>query len=368
MSEFRLLKRSRQVTEYSCGANALQSVLSYWGSDVDEAELMKLLHTTEKEGTYPEDIVRGARRLGFEAEARDNLTLDEVQRFTAQGHPVIALAQAWLSEKAMASSVAEEWDTGHYVVILGVDEDNVYIQDPFARMGKAFMPRRAFEEHWHQVMGGDLASNPKLFHLGIFVKGTKPAHRPQVAKHALADLDFGNLGSLNLMIAQFPRHLYPYDFLSELAEIWSGGNVRPDAFIFLRRDRNGDLMGMQGSRLHDADDIASINAVLAAMLARSIGTPDLAGAKAAEAVAATNAGDFGLSRDDMHSIAQNLPAEHSAIVILFENVWERRFREIAGNHGGSLVAQRLISPERMAATARDIAAAAAVPASPELAS
>jgi predicted double-glycine peptidase len=368
MNEFRLLKRSRQVTEYSCGASALQSVLSYWGSDVDEAELMKLLHTTEAEGTYPEDIVRGARSLGFEAEARDHLTLDEVQRFTAEGHPAIALAQAWLSEKAMADSVAEEWDTGHYVVILGVDEDYVYIQDPFARMSKAFMPRRAFEEHWHQVMGGDLVNNPKLEHLCIFVRGNTPARRRQVAKNVLAELVFRNLGSLNLMIAQFPRHLYPYDFLNELQEIWTAGNVRPDAFMFLRRDRNGELMGMEGSRLHDAEDIASINAVLAAMLARSIGTPEMAGAKAAEAVAAANAGDFGLSRDDMHSIAQNLPAGHSAIIILFENVWERRFREIAANHGGSLVAQRLISPDRMAATARDIAAAAAVPASPELAS
>jgi hypothetical protein len=32
---------------------------------VDETELMKLLHTTSEAGTYPEDIVAGARALGF---------------------------------------------------------------------------------------------------------------------------------------------------------------------------------------------------------------------------------------------------------------------------------------------------------------
>jgi succinylglutamate desuccinylase len=32
---------------------------------VDETELMKLLHTTPEAGTYPEDIVAGARALGF---------------------------------------------------------------------------------------------------------------------------------------------------------------------------------------------------------------------------------------------------------------------------------------------------------------
>jgi hypothetical protein len=53
MEQFRLLNRTRQVTEYSCGASALQSVLSYWGRDVDETELMELLHTTPEVGTYP---------------------------------------------------------------------------------------------------------------------------------------------------------------------------------------------------------------------------------------------------------------------------------------------------------------------------
>jgi hypothetical protein len=43
-------------------------VLSYWGRDVDETDLMKVLHATSEEGTYPEDIVSGARALGYEAE------------------------------------------------------------------------------------------------------------------------------------------------------------------------------------------------------------------------------------------------------------------------------------------------------------
>ena len=36
--------------------------------------------------------MRGARALGFEATAKANLTLDEVEKFTAKGHPMIALA------------------------------------------------------------------------------------------------------------------------------------------------------------------------------------------------------------------------------------------------------------------------------------
>ena len=357
MSQFRLLTRSRQATEYSCGACALQAVLSYWGRDVDENDLMEILHTTSEEGTYPEDIVRGARSLGFEAEVKSNLTLDEVERFTVDGHPMIALAQVWLSEKEMANSVAEEWDTGHYVVVLGVDKDYVYFQDPFARMSKAFIPRKTFEEHWHQVMGGKLANNPELIHLGVFVRGKEPAKRPIVVNRGFAALDFQKFGSLNLMVAQFPRILLPYDFLDELKDIWADGNIRPDAFIFLRKDKDGNIMGMEGSRLHEDEDIASINAVLAAIVARSVGSPEQARSKVETATSAAAAGDFGLSAGDIQGIAQKLPPDHTAIILLFENVWERKFKAVAKKHGGALVNQRLITSEALAKAAHELAAA-----------
>ena len=356
MSQFRLLTRARQVTEYSCGACALQAVLSYWGTSVSEEELMQVLHTTSEEGTYPEDIVRGARSLGFEAEARENVTLDEVQQFTATGHPMIALAQVWRSEKDTAVSVDDEWDTGHYIVVLGVDKDYVYFQDPFARMSKAFAPRKVFEQHWHQVMGGNLEKNAKLIHLGIFVHGIKPADRPIPENFGLAALDFQKFGSLNLMVAQFPRVLMPYDFLNELSTIWADGSVRPDAFIFLRKDRDGNVMGMEGSRLHDEEDIASINAVLAVVVARGIGISELAGPRAQAAVGAAAIGDFGLSAEDMQAIARKLPGDHSAIIILFENVWERKFKAITESHGGSLIRQRLVAPDDLARVANELTA------------
>ncbi|MGR8942296.1 MAG: cysteine peptidase family C39 domain-containing protein [Gammaproteobacteria bacterium] len=62
MKRFRLLKQTRQSTEYSCGAACLQSMLSCWGRDLDEEDLITLLHTTPETGTYPDDIVRVAKK------------------------------------------------------------------------------------------------------------------------------------------------------------------------------------------------------------------------------------------------------------------------------------------------------------------
>ncbi len=108
MKKFRLLKATRQSTEYSYGASALQAVLSYWGNDLDEDELMRVLHATPEPGTYPEGIVRVARELGFKAEVKENLTLNKVEKSTEKGNPVIILCQAWRSREE-SKAVTDDW-------------------------------------------------------------------------------------------------------------------------------------------------------------------------------------------------------------------------------------------------------------------
>jgi hypothetical protein len=295
--------------------------------------------------------------LGYEAEAKDHLTLDEVAQFTASGHPMIALAQVWRSEKNSPASVAGDYDNGHYIVVLGVDKDYVYFQDPYARMSKAFMPRKAFIEHWHHVMGADQKKNPKLMQLGIFVRGKKPVARETGSDLGLSTLDFQKFGSLNLITIQFPRVLMPYDFVDELKGIFTDdGNVRQNAFIFIRKDKDGNISGMEGGRLNEADDLAAINAVIAVLASQSVGSPELARSKAESAIRAAAEGDFGLSADDIQKLAQKLPPDHSALILLFENTWERKFKEVVKKYDGALINQRLITSEALVKATRELSA------------
>src|SRR5205085_6637849 len=116
-----------------------------------------------------------------------------------------------------------------------------YFQDPFIRMSKAFVPRTTFEEHWHHAMGGDRKNNPDLVHLAVTIQGAAPAERAIDAAGNITELDFGKLGSLNLLVVEFEKALLPFDFLNESLPIWSAGDVRPDAFVFLRKDSYGAL-------------------------------------------------------------------------------------------------------------------------------
>jgi len=231
MKKFRLLLNTRQSTEYSCGASALQAVLSYWGKDVDENELMELLHTTPETGTYPEDIVRTAKELGFEADVKENLTLDDLEKSTQKGNPVIVLGQAWRSRDESANAVAEDWEDGHYIVILAVDKEYVYFEDPYLRMGKGFGPRKTFEEHWHNIGGKTPTDMSKQMHLGIFIRGKKPAKSQSFSQMDSLKLDFSSIGPLHLVVVAFKGELLPYDIIKEAKPIVESGLIRPAAFV-----------------------------------------------------------------------------------------------------------------------------------------
>jgi len=348
MKRFRLLNQTRQSTEYSCGASALQSVLSYWGKDLDEQDLMTLLHTTPETGTYPDDIVRVALLLGFKAEVKENLTLEDIEQATEQGVPVIVLGQAWRSRQDSAASVVEDWANGHYFIVLAVDKDYVYFEDPYVRMGKGFMPRETFEQHWHQVMGGNLEKAPKLIHLGILIRGEKPAQPQRFKDVEPAKLDFSKMNSMNLIVTQFQGALLPYDFVNDLKGLWETGVLRPDAFFFLRKDKEGRASAVEGGRLQDEDNVSEVNALISALAGLSSAAPEPAQANAESAAQAAREGDFGLSAADIQKITDKLPPDHSAVIVLFENVWEQTFKDTARKHNGSVIHQRIIPSDSLA--------------------
>ena len=102
---------TRQSTEYSCGAAAMQAVLGYWGRDIGEEDLREMLNTNEEFGTYPDDIIRVATALGLQAEYEENMTMADLEDYVAEGIPVIVDCQAWRSVSQYNESWADTWYT-----------------------------------------------------------------------------------------------------------------------------------------------------------------------------------------------------------------------------------------------------------------
>lgn len=165
----------KQPTNSSSGAAALQAVLAYYGTDTSLTELVNRTNTTEN-GTLPEDIAQAARDSGLTAEVRENMTLQDLHQNIDQGVPTIVLCQAW------RDNTTGNWtnNTGdsHYLVVIGMDDQNIYFEDPAILGSRGYIPLQEFLERWHdQYLNPETGNNTTVTHLGIVVTG-EPVSRP----------------------------------------------------------------------------------------------------------------------------------------------------------------------------------------------
>jgi predicted double-glycine peptidase/uncharacterized membrane protein len=339
MKRFPLLTSTRQSTEYSCGASALQAVLSYWGKDVEEQELMQRLHTSSETGTYVGDIVRVAREFGFNAEVKENLTLPDLHAALKKGMPVITCGQAWRTREDSDKSVQEDWEDDHYIVVLGMDDKYVYYQDPFAKRGNAFVSHRVFEESWHNVRGITSSDKKKQVHLGVFISGDTPPQRHPLGAMQVTESDLAEFGLLQLFNIRFEGKLFPNDVMQQLKSILNRDLLRAVAYIVLVKDREGNVFVLEGGDL-DEEEAVGINTVIGYLVGRAAGRPDIAGESAP-------ADASGISEKYLQKMAEDLPPDRSALLLIVEHVWAKRARELFASIGGSVVSQGMITHDML---------------------
>ena len=152
-----------QYSDYDCGDMCVQGVLAYYGQDINEVKLLKKLKTKKSSGTETEHIIEFFKNRGFKVDA-GNMTIDTLRTYIRKKIPVIILAQAWKTEDV---SYERTEAYGHYMIVIGYDEKNIYFEDP-AVFGKGFIPVKEFKKRWHAIDIG------KLQNFGIAIWGKKP--------------------------------------------------------------------------------------------------------------------------------------------------------------------------------------------------
>jgi predicted double-glycine peptidase len=158
-----------QSSSWTCGSAALMAALIYFGVfDDPQSRLDAELAATPEQGTPVRNMVAVARRFGVEAAARTDLTLDDVERDLAGGAVVIVALQAWSSGRV--TDWRADWEDGHYVVVVGVTPDRVYVMDPSVRTGYAYLGRQQFIDRWHDY-DLDGARKEVWNRLGIVIRG-----------------------------------------------------------------------------------------------------------------------------------------------------------------------------------------------------
>jgi ABC-type bacteriocin/lantibiotic exporter with double-glycine peptidase domain len=112
-------------------------VLSAYGIDKSERELVKSTKTSKISGCDEKNIVKTARRLGLGAYIKKNSSINELRRLVNRRVPVIV---DWFSPE----------EAGHYSVVVGFDKDNIFLADPhFGKIRKHKISW--FEERWFDM-------------------------------------------------------------------------------------------------------------------------------------------------------------------------------------------------------------------------
>lgn len=144
-----------------CGPACLKMVTGYYGVKKSEKELAKLCGCTPSRGVEARVLVNTARKLGLEGFIKDFSGMKDIKYYVHQKEiPVIV---DWFSH-----------DEGHYSVVVDIDKENIYIQDPGLGYLRA-MKIKKFKRVWFDFSGDFLKSKDDIVLRRIIViykKGT----------------------------------------------------------------------------------------------------------------------------------------------------------------------------------------------------
>jgi ABC-type bacteriocin/lantibiotic exporter with double-glycine peptidase domain len=166
---------TRQTYNFDCGAKALQTVMAYYGVDLREDRLIEELGSGEH-GTHIEKIVQLAERMGFVVVVKEGLTIPKVKRYIDQGTPVMVTLQAWADRYMTIQDWREDWDDGHYAIIIGYKNNTILFEDP-SSFRRTWLKMTEFMARWHDQ---EEDTGRRYRRLGIVLLGKDPASRNYV--------------------------------------------------------------------------------------------------------------------------------------------------------------------------------------------
>lgn len=142
--------KSFQETLHSgyCGPASLKMIFDYYGISKTEEELAKLCGITADLGTNDQSLKKAAEKLGFEVKIKHFSSLEDIKEWLDKKVPVIV---DWFTRGRTDYDESEVAD-GHYSVVVGLDEEFIYLQDP--ELGKLRkIKREDFMRVWFDFTG-----------------------------------------------------------------------------------------------------------------------------------------------------------------------------------------------------------------------
>ena len=128
-----------------------------------------------------------------------------------------------------------------------------------------------------------------------------------------------DIGPVEILVVAFPENQFTGEIAPALEELVASGLIRVIDLVFVTKDGDGTVVGIE---LSDLDDAAG------AAFQPHVEEPSGL-----------------LSEEDIEDLGAELEPNSSAAILLFEHLWATKFRDAVVDSGGQLVASIRIPKE-----------------------
>jgi uncharacterized membrane protein len=150
-------------------------------------------------------------------------------------------------------------------------------------------------------------------------------------------------GPMQLFVVGFPGNQFSGEILPAINEARDQGIIRVIDYFFINKDEEGNISALTGTDL-GKKEIKQLDSVIGGLL--GFGAAGTKGAVAgAEAGAKFSENDRGLSERDLKEIAENIPNNTSAALIVVEHLWAKKIKQALVDSDGVMIAQGMLTPE-----------------------
>ncbi len=134
------------LNQSACAPANLKMLLTYWdlpGKEKTDLELGAILGTDPELGTTNRAFLDTLHKFGLEAQVTENATYEHIRAWLDKDVPIVV---DWFTPGRKDYEEGEMPD-GHYSIVVGLDDDHIYLQDPEIG-GLRTIPRKQFWRVW----------------------------------------------------------------------------------------------------------------------------------------------------------------------------------------------------------------------------
>lgn len=162
------------------------------------------------------------------------------------------------------------------------------------------------------------------------------------------------IGPLQLLVFAFDEPNFTGKIADEIKKLNDKKMLRLIDGLAIQKDQNGNVTSLETSQL-SFEEAAEYGAIIGGLIGIGSGSEEIAEANAyAMAARFQDRYEFGLDAEDVKDMAENIPNDSAALLLLVEHLWAIPLRDAMREANGMLIAQDFLSPELLVSIGQSI--------------